>query len=343
MDSLSTVRHWVVVYLLAFLFSWLYILKFLIEVWKHRNSKESSTIKEAPSCLNNPDFGTHQTVTLKGQYNLNIHYVANGLREKPLMLFLHGFPDFWYGWRYQLKEFSKDYYAVAIDLPGYGESSKPDEVSKYSKEELARDVKEFITELGYSSCVLVGHDWGGIISYKFAADYPEMVDKLIIINSPHPAAFRKGMKTLKQLLMSSYIFFFQLPCIPDYMLSAGGAASLDGLRDEKVFKNIENFTEEDLKAYKFTFQRGGFTGPLNYYRMLFEIPKVKPVRMQMTMPSIIIWGVDDRALGTSLATLSSNYFDQVELKYIDRASHWPHVDQPETVNKHISEFLQQTE
>ena len=121
-----------------------------------------------PTCLNDPTIGEHGYLELRKRDGMKIHYVANGSRSKPLMMFLHGFPEFWYMWKNQLKEFGVDYYAVAIDLPGYGNSDIPGERSRYSMQEISADVKEFILELGYTSGILVGHDWGAAVAFHTA-------------------------------------------------------------------------------------------------------------------------------------------------------------------------------
>ncbi|XP_057294195.1 epoxide hydrolase 1-like [Hydractinia symbiolongicarpus] len=340
MEILLALFFYPAVYLLVLVFSIMYILMFIKEAWARCGTFLHPRERDkAPSCLHDVNIGSHHTLTLGRRENLNIHYVANGSREKPLMLFLHGFPDFWYGWRYQLKEFSKDYYAVAIDLTGCGQSSKPDAVKRYRMLEIAKDVKECITELGYSSCVLVGHDWGGGIAYNVAGEFPDVVSELIILNTPHPGAFLRGLFSMKQLMMSSYMFFFQLCYLPEYFLSYGDFAIFDSSLNGRVFTNLENFTRDDLEAYKYNFQKSGFTTPLNYYRMAFEKPTKKMLTMRITMPAIIIWGTGDQVLSPALAAPSAKYFDQVDVKYIDGVAHWPHVDQPETVNRYIREFF----
>ena len=134
---------------------------------KHKR-KEKGHVYSEPACLRDNRYGEHSYIKLKERGDLTIHYVANGDRSKPLMLFLHGFPEFWYMWKDQLVEFGKDYYAVAIDLPGYGKSTIPKEKSRYKASEISADVKEFILALGYESCILVGHDWGAIIAFYTA-------------------------------------------------------------------------------------------------------------------------------------------------------------------------------
>ncbi|GET40598.1 alpha/beta hydrolase fold protein [Microseira wollei NIES-4236] len=130
------------------------------------------------------------------------------------MLMLHGFPEFWYSWRHLILEFAQDYKVVALDLRGYNDSDKPSEKSAYVMDEFIKDIEGVIKGLGYSSCVLVAHDWGGGIAWCFAYAHPEMVERLSVMNIPHPAKFGSGLMTPQQLLRSWYIFFFQLPIIP---------------------------------------------------------------------------------------------------------------------------------
>lgn len=151
------------------IFSVFYILQFLVYSFLTRNKPvEKIDLSSEPSCLKDPSLGSHGSLRLKKR-DIEVHYVAKGDRSKPLMLFVHGFPEFWYIWKYQLKEFGNDYYAVAMDMTGYGGTSKPTDVKRYDREELAMDIKEFILELGFESAILVSHDWGGVLSYIVAA------------------------------------------------------------------------------------------------------------------------------------------------------------------------------
>ena len=152
-------------YILTFCFSVMFIIMSIPRLCKLYFKKRVKY--EEPQCVNNPSLGKHDYLALNN-HNLKIHYVCNGEKGKPLMLFLHGFPEFWYSWRFQLPEFGKDYYAVAIDMVGYGKSSKPEELDKYKPQNMALYVKDVIHELGYDGCVLVGHDWGSLIAYQVA-------------------------------------------------------------------------------------------------------------------------------------------------------------------------------
>ncbi len=159
---------------------------------------------------------------------INLHYVSQGTGK--LMLMLHGFPEFWYSWRHQIAEFASDYCVVAVDLRGYNDSDKPQEVAAYQMLELLADVKGIISGLGYEDCILVAHDWGGAIAWNFAYKYPSMVEKLIVMNLPHPTKFAAGLQTWQQLQKSWYIFFFQIPFLPEFIFQANNYQAIALLR-----------------------------------------------------------------------------------------------------------------
>jgi len=143
--------------------------------------KKSDLESPPPSDLLNPQYGKHAYINIGP---IKIHYVASGPENAPLMLMVHGFPEVWYSWRYQIKEFQKDFRVVALDMRGFGDTDKPKEVEKYRIEILVEDLKLFIEALGYSSCVVVSHDWGGAVCWAFAASHPQMVDRLVVMNIP---------------------------------------------------------------------------------------------------------------------------------------------------------------
>ncbi|XP_048055560.1 epoxide hydrolase 4 isoform X3 [Megalobrama amblycephala] len=150
-----------------------------------------------PSSAENISLGSLKIAVMRAlnivfkceESGLRFHYVAAGERGKPLMLFLHGFPEFWFSWRHQLREFKSEFRVVAVDMRGYGESDLPSSTESYRLDYLVTDIKDIVEYLGYNRCFLVGHDWGGIIAWLCAIHYPEMVTKLIVLNSPHPCVF----------------------------------------------------------------------------------------------------------------------------------------------------------
>lgn len=273
---------------------------------------------------------------------VKLHYVTQG--EGKLMLMLHGFPEFWYSWRHQIPESARDYKVVALDLRGYNDSDKPKDVSAYQISELVNDIKGVIQGLGYESCILVGHDWGGMIAWYLAYTYPQLVDKLIVMNIPHPAKFTEALRSNpQQLLRSWYIFFFQLPLLPellfqwdDYRLIA--SSFIDMAIDKRAF------SEADLNAYKdAAAKRGALPAMLNYYRNVF--PGLWNQRQWdiLPIPTLLIWGENDTALGKELTYNTKDYVSDLQIRYIPNCSHWVQQEQPQLVNQYMREFLAKDE
>ncbi|MCV3216907.1 alpha/beta hydrolase [Plectonema radiosum NIES-515] len=280
------------------------------------------------------DSWQHEYITTNG---IRLHYVTQG--EGPLMLMLHGFPEFWYSWRHQIPEFAASYKVVAVDLRGYNDSDKPNQQSAYVMDEFVKDVKGVIQGLGYEKCVLVAHDWGGAIAWNFAYEYPAMVEQLIILNLPHPAKFAQGFRTLQQLLRSSYIFLFQLPFIPELLIQMGDYQPI-----EMAFKgmaiNKSAFTKADIDAYKdAAAKRGALTAMLNYYRNVFQLILLNQNWGILEVPTLMIWGEKDTALGKELTYGTEAYVRDFQIKYIPNCSHWVQQEQPELVNQYMQEFL----
>lgn len=294
---------------------------------------------EIPIQALDPTYGKHNMITLKSSGE-KLHYVSKGSSDQPLMLFVHGFPECWYTWRYQMTHFSSNYRVVAIDQRGYGLSSKPSQVKDYKVDILARDIADVIEQLGYQSCVLVGHDWGGVVAWATAIQYPRLVDKLIILNCPHPAAFLSAM-SFAQLRRSWYIFFYQIPFIPELLVQANDFALLRRafLEPPMGLANPKNMTNEDLDVFKYTFsQPGTATAAINYYRALLRYRR-DDSKSRINRPVLIVWGCQDKALGEELADASKSYCSNVQLKKIKHASHWVQQDEPEVVNQFIEAFL----
>lgn len=277
---------------------------------------------------------THAFIASNG---IRLHYVTQG--EGPLMLLLHGFPEFWYSWRNQIPEFAKDYKVVALDLRGYNDSDKPANQSAYVMAEFIADVKGVIEGLGYDRGVLVGHDWGGAIAWSFAYAHPEMVEKLIVLNIPHPAKFAQGLLTPQQLLRSSYIFFFQLPLLPEIVFQLDDFKLLEQMFcGMAVNKNA--FSTADIEAYKNAFaKRDTLTAALNYYRNLFQSGLGSRSWSVLAVPTLMIWGEDDIPLGKELTYGTEQYVRDFQIKYIPNCSHWVQQERPDLVNQYIREFL----
>ncbi len=271
---------------------------------------------------------------------INLHYVTQG--EGSLMLLLHGFPEFWYSWRHQIPEFARDYKVVALDLRGYNESDKPKQLEAYRMEELLKDVEGVIRGLGYESCILVGHDWGGAIAWSFAYAYPDLVDRLIVMNLPHPAKFMEGLKTPQQLLRSWYIFLFQLPWLPELLLQLNDYQGIKSIFAGTAIDKTA-FSPTDIEAYKdATAKRGALTAMLNYYRNIFQSLFSDQTQewSVLNIPTLMIWGEDDIALGKELTYGTEKLVNNWQIKYIPNCSHWVQQEQPQLVNQYMREFLQ---
>jgi len=280
------------------------------------------------------DSWQHEYITTNG---VKLHYVTQG--NGALMLMLHGFPEFWYSWRHQIPAFADNYQVVALDLRGYNDSDKPKAQSAYVMDEFIKDIEGVITGLGYDKCVLVGHDWGGAIAWHFAYSRPQMVEKLIVLNIPHPAKMAEGLRTPQQLLRSWYMFLFQLPEIPEALIQASDYQLIESaITAGAINKNA--FTKTDIEAYKNAVsKRGALTAMLNYYRNIPQQRMLSTDWSILEVPTLMIWGESDVALGKELTNNTEAYVRNLQIKYIPNCSHWVQQEQPELVNLYIRQFL----
>ena len=274
---------------------------------------------------------------------IRLHYMTQSMTkgDGPLMLFLHGFPECWYSWRHQLREFGQDYQAVALDLRGYNKSDKPKETSAYALSELIKDVEGAIRALGYERCVLVGHDWGGVIAWAFADAHQEMLERLIVLNFPHPAKYAEGLKTFQQLRRGWYILLFKLPVLPELLLKMNDYAAIRSAFREPATHNPEACTTTDVDRLVDAAARpGAITGMLNYYRSIFGLKSFWNRDWEkLTVPTLMVWGEEDIALGKELTYGTEEYVKTLELHYIPECSHWVQQEQPELVNQYMRAFL----
>jgi len=311
-------------------------IKFLIYDSKFWNPKVRNN---PPACLSNPEFGSHNYIRANG---LKIHYVEKVDKSKTLMLFIHGFPEFWYSWRYQLKEFSNEYWCVAVDMRGYGDTDKPEGISPYEIDKLSNDIKSLIKELGREKCILICHDWGAVVGWYFVQKNMNMVEKYVMMGAPSAQAWRKLIMTGEfwdQFKKSWYIFYFQMPRLPEYTIS---------LNDFAVFKEVgsgkksDTFSEEDMEAYKYTFSRpGALTAPINYYRAnitLWKSPTLaKPTSFS---PGLYLLGEHDRYISKGFGAILQKDFKNLQYEVVQGANHFLQQDSPEKTNAIIRKFLQ---
>jgi pimeloyl-ACP methyl ester carboxylesterase len=259
-----------------------------------------------------------------------------------LALLLHGFPECAYSWREQIPLLAKLGYRVwAPNLRGYGKSDRPLAVTDYTIDKLEQDVADLIEASGAESVVLIGHDWGAVIAWSFAMYNPGKLERLVIMNVPHPARMQRGLRTWKQLRKSWYMLFFQIRGLPERVLSLRDFMPVGrAFREMAVHK--ERFTDEVLEVFKRNAaEPGGLTGMLNYYR---AIPYAYGLLKKRGMPKIetktlMIWGEQDTALGKELTYGTDHHVSDLTLRYIADASHWVQQDRPDAVNAMLSAFL----
>jgi len=279
---------------------------------------------------------SHEYVDVNG---VRLHYAKSGSGR--LILFLHGFPEFWYEWKNQLPEFGTDHLAVAPDMRGYNLSSKPSELSAYAVPTLVEDIRALAASLTKDKFTLVAHDWGGAIAWVFAAMHPDMLDKLVIINAPHPTVFGRELReNPDQQKASQYMLLFR-SSQAESTLSANNYAAL-------VTAVLAGASDEEKATYVGAWsQPGALTGGLNYYRAS-EIgpptPGAKPSELtsqpvMVRVPTLVIWGEKDTALLTGNLNGLEQYVPALTVRRIPDATHWVVREKPAEVNRLIREFL----
>ena len=273
--------------------------------------------------------------------SIKMHYVTTG--KGPLLLLLHGFPQFWYTWRHQIPVLAKHFTVVAPDLRGYNDSDKPPNVDDYKPKELVEDIVGLIHGLGHDKAFLVGHDWGGAVAWRVAIAHPEVLEKLVIINAPHPLKMAKALQSdFSQIRKSWYFFFFQLPKLPEYFVLKNLNNIDNNLFTKTAFKR-NAFTQEDLEQYSKAISKpGAITAVLNYYRAIFKHRSIdkKNDDYKILTPTLLIWGEQDKALGKELTYNMETLFNApFRIEYISDAGHWVPEEQPEIVNRLLLEFL----
>jgi epoxide hydrolase 4 len=279
---------------------------------------------------------------------INLHYAHCG--KGPLIMFLHGFPEYWDMWKKQLEEFGKDHLAVAPDMRGYNLSSKPQEVSQYKQKYLMEDIRLLAEHLGYKRFILAAHDWGGAVAWTFAMFCPQCLEKLIIVNAPHPATFERELRNSPaQRKASSYMLMFRSQ-EAEKLLSDNNYSFLLKMAFSEIIKQGV-LTDDDVKGYIGAWsQPGALTGGLNYYRAAnvealenpveaAKKPLLSAMLPKITVPTLVIWGEKDTALLTGCIEGLEKYIADCTIKSIPDASHWIVREKPGLVNQLIREFL----
>jgi epoxide hydrolase 4 len=271
---------------------------------------------------------------------ITLHTVLAGPQDGPLVILLHGFPEFWYGWRNQILPLAQAGYRVAApDQRGYNLSEKPRELSAYRLDRLAGDVVGLMRALGREKAILVGHDWGGVVAWTAAVLYPQHVARLVALNAPYQmVAPRVFWRNPAQLRMSAYILFFQIPLFAEAILRNNHWEPLAQTLHHTSRQGI--FSDAMIEQYRQAWWRpGAMTGMLNWYRALLRRPLPLPRRPRISVPTLILWGARDTALSRPMAQLSAALCEHVRLVFFDDASHWVQHEKWEVVNELLVEFL----
>jgi epoxide hydrolase 4 len=274
---------------------------------------------------------------------IRFHYVTAG--EGPLVLLLHGFPQFWYAWRHQIPALAERFKVVVPDLRGYGDTEKPPRVADYRTGILAADVAGLVNAFGCEKAHIVGHDWGGGVAWTTALEHAAVVDKLAVLNCPHPIAFAKALRSNpRQLGRSWYVFFFQLPVIPELVFRLSPERVI-----ERMFRRMairpDTFSDEDLRQFKEALEKPrALTSAINYYRATFRnfsaIRELERSRKAIGSPTLLIWAENDVALGKELTYgMEPLFTGPFRIHYVPNCSHWVNEEQPELVNRLLIEFL----
>ena len=265
---------------------------------------------------------------------ITLNVACDGPASGPLVILLHGFPEFWYGWRAQIPTLAAAGFRVlAPDLRGYNLSDKPRGLSAYRADVVADDVVGLIDSSGRERATIVGHDWGGAIAWTIAMRSPERVSQLIVLNCGHPAAMMKRIATdPRQLLRSWYIFALQLPALPEGVLRAKNFRTL--VRGLRGSSRPGTFSDADMARYREAWSHpGALTAMIAYYRAaLRRRPPASSSRV--TVPTHIVWGTGDRFLRRELANDSLRYCDRGRATYLD-ASHWVQHEEAARVSELI--------
>jgi pimeloyl-ACP methyl ester carboxylesterase len=271
---------------------------------------------------------------------VTLHVLKAGPETGRLVILLHGFPEFWYGWRNQIEFFANaGYYIWVPDQRGYNLSEKPVGVAAYNLDNLAADVVGLIDAAGRDKAIVIGHDWGAAVAWRVANQYPQRVERLVILNVPHPVVMGRALKrNRRQQLRSWYIFFLLIPWLPERVARLWNWKLLTHMLVSS--SRLGTFTNIDLDHYREAWsQPHAFRSMSNWYRAMMQTAPVRLVSQRITVPTLMLWGVKDIALGIELAQPSIDLCNDGRIEFFHQASHWVHHEESERVNNFIVEFM----
>lgn len=268
---------------------------------------------------------------------VRLHVVTAGDPDAPLVVLLHGHPDFWYGWRDQIVPLVETGFRVVVpDQRGCNLSDAPDGIDAYRQSELSADVCELIHSEGRESAHVVGHDFGGFVAWNVALRRPSIVDHLGIFNVPHPTVYRTVLRSSpQQVVRSWYVWFYQVPTLPEWLLSRNDMDNM--VASLEITSNPGTFDEETIDRYRAAWRHTGVGPRVNWYRGFRR--SESPPRDTVTQPTLICWGEDDIALLPSMAEQSADYCENGRLRMFPDTSHWVHHEREEVTEallRHLS-------
>lgn len=271
---------------------------------------------------------------------IHLHVVEAGSKTGAPVILLHGFPEFWYGWKKQIPALvDAGYHVIVPDQRGYNLSDKPTGANAYRVNELVNDIVGLIDVLEYEKVNLAGHDWGAMVAWTLAILHPERLHRLSIMNVPHPKVMSRFLRRdLEQMRRSWYAAFFQLPWLPEIGLRSNDWRGM--LRALRGSGKIHTFTNEDIAEYKKAWsQPGALTSMINWYRAIFRYQPTMPPGARVRVPTLMMWGMQDVALSHRMARPSLDYCDDGKLTFFEDATHWVQHDAADEVNRLLIEFF----
>ena len=284
--------------------------------------------------------------------DVGLHYVEAGELGDPLVVLLHGFPEFWYAWRRQIPALADaGFHVVAPDMRGYNRSSKPRGVDSYRLERLTADVVGLIEQFECETATIVGHDWGGVVAWELDHRHPSVVERLVVMNAPHIDRFERELHRPAQLARSWYAGAFQLPKLPEFVLQGNERWWL-GAMLRRGPTNPAAFDETDIERYERAISHpGALTAALNYYRAFGRTQLSRHLGVfgsggqtggraaTIDVPTLLIWGERDPALGVTLTEGLDRWVPDIRVERLPDASHWVQNDAPDRVNDLLVAFV----
>ena len=266
--------------------------------------------------------------------DITLHTIIVG-KGRPLIL-LHGFPDFWYGWKSVIPELKDKFKLIIPDMRGYNLSDKPKGIQKYKIKYLVDDIKGLIEALDLENTYIAGHDWGGTVAWAFAEKYPDLIQKLIILNSPHPKIFGSLLQTNKaQQKASFYIFKFLKPGGEQFLFEDNfkwlKTAIFGSLVNKKALDDFDK--AQYIKAWS---QPNAINNGVNYYKANTRFDDFTGI---INVPTLVIHGMKDVALLPVILEGLEKYVKNLVLFKIPNASHWIMHEEPQLISRKIIEFL----